>query len=104
MDDVTLGELYRRQSQFSDDLKTAHLRIDRVQQEFVRRDNFDVAIGSFRIEIHGLQEDLSEIKKEFATFAKDAADFRRNMMALVITAFVGPIVTALVVFYMTQGK
>jgi hypothetical protein len=113
-EDVTLGEVRRQVEQVRQDLVTAHQRIDKVQSDFVRKDVNEQVIGSFRVDFGRIDHSMEALDKALEVLTtrhdadikalKDKADERfRQMVTSLVVAFVAPIITAIVVFYLTQG-
>jgi formyltetrahydrofolate synthetase len=102
-DGFTIGELRRLQERSLSEHGDINRRIDAVQREFLRRETFEIALGSIRMEITAMASDVKDVTEQLRVMKEQADQRARTMLALVVSAFVAPIVTALIVFWLTSG-
>jgi hypothetical protein len=102
-DGFTIGELRRLQEHSLSEHGDINRRIDAVQREFLRRETFEIALGSIRMEITAMASDVKDVTEQLRVMKEQADQRARTMLALVVSAFVAPIVTALIVFWLTSG-
>jgi hypothetical protein len=100
---ITIGELKRLNDRSFAEHGVINSRIDRVQAEFTRKETFDMMVGSFRVEITGMRNDIVEMNETIRQMKEQGEARARALLALTVSAFIGPIVTALIVFWLTKG-
>lgn len=99
--ELTPGELSRAVEALTKAVERVEHKLDSLNTQYVPRETFEMAIGSFRMEITRLNQTAQGLESDFEGM-KEKSDARfRSTVTLAISAFVAPIVTGIIVLTLT---